>query len=81
MTPVRLVQVTLAAALALGASPWAVAADLPTAPAQAASGTAASAFDGVVEAVRQTVVAAQVPGAVVRLDGKVGKARSPRLKV
>jgi len=29
-------------------------------------------FDGVVEAVRQTVVAAQVPGAVVALDVKVG---------
>ena len=31
-----------------------------------------TAFDGVVEAVRQTVVAAQVPGAIVALDVKVG---------
>ncbi|MGD9944099.1 MAG: efflux RND transporter periplasmic adaptor subunit [Burkholderiaceae bacterium] len=38
----------------------------------AAAGTATAAFDGVVEAVRQTVVAAQVPGAVVQLDVKVG---------
>ena len=41
-------------------------------PAQAAASAAASAFDGVVEAVRQTVIAAQVPGAVIRLDAKVG---------
>ncbi len=38
----------------------------------AALGPATSAFDGVVEAVRQTVVAAQVAGAVVHLDVKVG---------
>ena len=40
--------------------------------AEVAGGTATSAFDGVVEAVRQTVVAAQVPGAVIQLDVKVG---------
>jgi len=45
---------------------------LQAAPAQVASGPAVQAFDGVVEAVRQTVVAAQVPGAVVQLDVKVG---------
>lgn len=63
----------------------AVAAGLWTAPAGAAtppelmtvtvqsSGAGDTAgFDGVVEAVRQTVVAAQVPGAVVALDVKVG---------
>lgn len=38
----------------------------------AAASTATSAFDGVVEAVRQAVVAAQVPGTVVQLDVKVG---------
>jgi len=41
-------------------------------PAQAAEIQAKSAFDGVVEAVRHTVVAAQVPGAVVQLDAKAG---------
>lgn len=43
-----------------------------TVPAGAAASVATSAFDGVVEAVRQTVVAAQVPGAVVQLTVKVG---------
>lgn len=37
-----------------------------------AAGTAAIGFDGVVEAVRHTVVAAQVPGAVVALHVKAG---------
>ena len=54
----------------------------PTAPlpalATATVGTAgtgqATGFDGVVEAVRQTVMAAQVAGAVVALDVKVGDA-------
>lgn len=45
---------------------------LPAVAAQAAAATAPMAFDGVVEAVRQTVVAAQVAGAVVQLDVKVG---------
>lgn len=38
----------------------------------ATAGMTTSAFDGVVEAVRQTVIAAQVPGAVIQLDVKVG---------
>jgi RND family efflux transporter MFP subunit len=38
----------------------------------ATAGMMTSAFDGVVEAVRQTVIAAQVPGAVIQLDVKVG---------
>jgi RND family efflux transporter MFP subunit len=50
----------------------AAAAGLAVVPAQASAGRAQSAFDGVVEAVRQTVVAAQVPGAVVQLDVKAG---------
>lgn len=62
----------LAAALVLGLPASALAQALKTAPAQAAAGMAASAFDGVVEAVRQTVVAAQVSGAVVQLGVKVG---------
>ena len=43
-----------------------------TAPAQAASARPSAAFDGVVEAVRQTSMAAQVAGAVVQLDVKAG---------
>jgi len=58
----------LVLALPLGAQ----AADLGAVAAQAATASAASAFDGVVEALRSTVVAAQVPGAVVQLDAKVG---------
>ncbi|CAN5127930.1 efflux RND transporter periplasmic adaptor subunit [soil metagenome] len=62
----------LAAAL-LWAMPMAAPAQaLKAMPAQAAASAATSAFDGVVEAVRQTVVAAQVAGAVVQLDAKVG---------
>jgi RND family efflux transporter MFP subunit len=46
---------------------------LPTAPVRAAgAGTGISAYDGVVEAVRQTVVAAQVAGAVIALEVKAG---------
>jgi len=41
-------------------------------PALAQPGGNSMAFDGVVEATRQAVVAAQVPGAVVQLDVKVG---------
>jgi RND family efflux transporter MFP subunit len=62
----------LAAALACLPLAPASAAGLAAVPAQASAGRAQSAFDGVVEAVRQTVVAAQVPGAVVQLDVKVG---------
>lgn len=68
----------LAATLASGvvASAPAVAADSGLATVAAESGTAANvaSFDGVVEAVRQTVVAAQVAGAVVALEVKVGDA-------
>ncbi len=56
----------------LNASAQTPAPSLELATAEAAAGTASSAFDGVVEAVHQTVVAAQVPGAVVELDVKVG---------
>ena len=62
----------LAAAIGLAAPLWAAAADLSAVPAQSAANTATSAFDGVVEAVRQTVVSAQVPGAVVAIEVKVG---------
>jgi RND family efflux transporter MFP subunit len=62
----RLLALTLLAAPA-----W--AADLSSTPATAAALRAASGFDGVVEAVRQTVVAAQVSGAVVELTVKAGE--------
>lgn len=45
---------------------------LTAAAAMATAGTIAAAYDGVVEAVRQTVVAAQVSGAIVQLDAKAG---------
>lgn len=61
-----------ALALALTLTGAAGAADLPTAPAQAAALQGQTGFDGVVEAVRQTVIAAQVPGAVVELNVKAG---------
>ncbi len=48
------------------------AAGLPTEPAQAAQNAARQGYDGVVEAVRQTTLAAQVSGAVVELAVKAG---------
>lgn len=72
MSTLRLAPAALAAALMWGPAVAAPAQALKAVPAQAAASAAASAFDGVVEAVRQTVVAAQVPGAVVQLDAKVG---------
>ncbi len=60
------------AALVLGASAWGASAELRTEPARASTGANEAGFDGVVEAVRQTVIAAQVPGAVVQLGAKVG---------
>lgn len=63
---------TLVLASSLGLAAWAQAAELASVAARAGGASAQSAFDGVVEAVRQTVVAAQVPGAVVQLDVKVG---------
>lgn len=60
----------LAVALALVGT--ASAAELQTAPAQAAALDGRTGFDGVVEAVRQTVIAAQMPGAVVELNVKAG---------
>lgn len=51
---------------------WAAPAALATHTVQAQGSHAPQAFDGVVEAVRQTTLAAQVAGAVVQLDVKVG---------
>ena len=50
----------------------AAASALNTVAAQASADAATTGFDGVVEAVRQTVIAAQVAGAVVALQAKVG---------
>ena len=65
-------RLALAMAAPLGAAGAAAAAELNAVPAQPGAGTATSAFNGVVEAVRQTVIAAQVSGAVVQLGVKVG---------
>ncbi len=62
----------LATLLALALPACAAGPALATVAATAGGASASSAFDGVVEAVRHTVVAAQVPGAVVQLDVKVG---------
>ena len=50
----------------------ATAGELATAMVQAPGTGESASFDGVVEAVRQTVVSAQVPGAVVAIEVKVG---------
>ncbi len=62
----------LIAALTLASAGWAGAAELNIVSAQTSATAASTGFDGVVEAVRQTVIAAQVSGAVVQLDVKVG---------
>src|SRR5690606_36380204 len=68
-----LVTTAVAAALALPAlAGLAQAADLASAVASADGLARADGYDGTVEAVRQTVVAAQVPGAVVALPVKAG---------
>ena len=50
----------------------ATAGELATAVVQSPGTGESASFDGVVEAVRQTVVSAQVPGAVVAIEVKVG---------
>ena len=54
------------------ASSEAGAGELATAIVQSPGSGESASFDGVVEAVRQTVVSAQVPGAVVALEVRVG---------
>lgn len=72
MLKIRSITLTaLVAGVTLAAPGWAVAQPLSSVTAQPAA-IAASGFDGVVEAVRQTVIAAQVSGAVIQLDAKVG---------
>jgi RND family efflux transporter MFP subunit len=66
----------LAAAIIAGllgpAAGTAAAGELATAVVRSPSTGESASFDGVVEAVRQTVVSAQVPGAVVAIEVKVG---------
>lgn len=69
-----LLQVGLAGAAESTAPPPAPAPALVTATVGTAGPGYSTGFDGVVEAVRQTVLAAQVAGAVVALDVKVGDA-------
>jgi membrane fusion protein, multidrug efflux system len=56
------------------AAPVARSQMLATAPVTSSDAADSSGFDGVVQAVRQTAIAAQVPGAVVSLDVKAGDA-------
>lgn len=72
MQKIRPLLKALALALPLTLAGAAGAADLATAPAQAAALQGQTGFDGVVEAVRQTVIAAQVAGAVMELGVKAG---------
>jgi RND family efflux transporter MFP subunit len=62
-----------AAPVAAGGTP-ATGGALATAPVQQLNAAAGRTFDAVVEAVRQTVIAAQVPGALTALDVKAGDA-------
>ena len=68
----KLHPLTLAVALLLPLAAAAAAPDSAAAPAQASAVQGRSGFDGVVEAVRQTTIAAQVPGAVLELAVKAG---------
>lgn len=56
------------------AAPDAAPRSLATAPVTSGGAADTTAFDGVVQAVRQTAIAAQVPGAVVSLEVKAGDA-------
>jgi membrane fusion protein, multidrug efflux system len=67
------IRVALLLTLALGGTA-ASAADLATSRVQAAGGDDVYVTDGVVEAVRQTVIAAQVPGRITALPVKAGDA-------
>jgi multidrug efflux system membrane fusion protein len=79
-----LVSAVMCAGLCSAVSAWAAGAALATAPVQTAQDRAQQGFDAVVEAVRSSVVAAQVAGAIVELDVKAGdqvKAGQPLLRI
>ncbi|MBL8311850.1 MAG: efflux RND transporter periplasmic adaptor subunit [Burkholderiales bacterium] len=61
-----------AASTVATSNPPGASASLPTVIARSSASGELVAYDGVVEAVRQTVLAAQVPGAIVQLDVKAG---------
>jgi len=67
-----LVSIALCATLGSVAPVWAAGAALATAPVQAAGDRSQQGFDAVVEAVRHSVVAAQVAGSIVALEVKAG---------
>jgi RND family efflux transporter MFP subunit len=67
-----LVLVALCACLGSAASARAAGATLATAPVQSAGDRSQQGFDAVVEAVRQSVVSAQVAGAIVALEVQAG---------
>jgi membrane fusion protein, multidrug efflux system len=71
VTTVTFATIALAAALLQGPSS-AAAADLATAPVEAAGGSDFYAADGMLEAVRQTAIAAQVSGRITDLRVKAG---------
>nr|WP_245751498.1 efflux RND transporter periplasmic adaptor subunit [Giesbergeria anulus] len=71
MLKIRPLALSLAVLLSGGASAV-LATNVAAVPAQVASTLSRTSFDGTVEAVRHTVVAAQVPGAVVELAVKAG---------
>ena len=66
------VAVALAVAVPLTAAGDNERANLATAPVTVIAAGEATSFDGVVEAVRQTVLASQVAGSVVALDARAG---------
>ncbi len=66
--------IALLAGVLGSAAAVAAAGPLATAPVRTGDAAVLNAFDGVVDAVRQTVVAAQVAGAVIALEVKVGDA-------
>lgn len=80
MPPARLARRALQAVLAVAAAAAALASPPAASPADAVSSAAVAAqggsgntsYEGVVEALRQTIVAAQVPGAVVALQVRAG---------
>jgi membrane fusion protein, multidrug efflux system len=67
-----LVCVALSAGLGSAAPAWAAGAPLATAAVQSAGDRSQQGFDAVVEAVRQSVVAAQVAGAIIALEVQAG---------
>jgi RND family efflux transporter MFP subunit len=66
------VSVALCAGLGSAAPAWAAGATLATAAVQSAGDRSQQGFDAVVEAVRQSAVAAQVAGAIVALEVQAG---------